>query len=321
VTAVDDESELESIESGNLVLSATAQGTPLSYSGTDNSVQLLVQDQLQAGSAATTAAYQKGLTVAKNVIKYIKDSTSVAYALETDPSVAATKYVNFLSGAAKVAGVVIDEAKVQAQLYADLQAAEKISDANGAAQAAYAAYENAEVSFLSNVFKAAVVAAAADGAALFTGGLILGLTGVAAPVAIPLIAAVAVGWTATLPYDTYVAPVVKAALTLEYESSFSKTDFVNSYIQAHAPSPPVYTLIHGYISGATVFEDLNGTGTARRQRSLSHNRCEWPFRTARRYEFADCIWRYRHFNGATVQRTVLRSSGIGDHFPTHNAPQ
>jgi autotransporter passenger strand-loop-strand repeat protein len=258
VAAVDDNaSGLESIESGSITISAMAQKTSLPFAPGDDSVPVLVQDQINSGNAASLAGYQAGVTWTGNIITAIRDAAKISVAYASNPSVVAQAYVEALeeSGIEQMTGVIVDGSKAASQLAADLQAAQQlsVSDPNAGAQAAYAAYESARVSFVGDVIKTAVTGSGA----LFAAGVVAGLTGVAVTAALPVLTAVVIGWSGKIAYDAYIAPIVSSALARQFEIDHPKADFVEGYIEAHKA---VDIVVHGYVSGATVFEDLNGTG-------------------------------------------------------------
>ncbi|MGO8174608.1 Ig-like domain-containing protein [Rhizobium ruizarguesonis] len=250
----------EPIESGNLLFSTPTPGVTFSSGG--NSLGLLVRDQLL--QEAQDPQFKEGAEFAAKLIDYWESTTKIAIAVseEGDELLAAAQYAKYeqaLGRVAGFAGVVIDYTVVKLQFEKELVVAGTYTNTSDRANATYAAYETFDVEFTNSLMKSLLTGGAGLLATDFAVGLAVGLgLGATATAAVPVLATVAVGWTAKILYDEYLASAVKDDVKHLHEENNPREQFIQDYINnVNNNSQP--TILHdGYIAGATVFVDSNG---------------------------------------------------------------
>jgi hypothetical protein len=166
-----------------------------------------------------------------------------AIALDNGDAAAMLEASDTIANACAVVGVGVNFTIAGATLTASLQNA-------SSPEARYEAVENFDVDVTNTVAKAAFVFLAQASPAVeaaFLGGLVGTTLVVASGPAIALaLAGVALGFEASVIYDEYLSPVV---------TNYERQNFESAH-----PIGPIQNVQDGYLSGATVFVDANGTG-------------------------------------------------------------
>jgi len=191
---------LESVESGNIVLRATAAGHDVAINRQE-SVRLPVEiwDELRSATAPTAA--QRGYDAAAKLSKALVDKFDVVLAAQSgaDHAAAARTYA---AGVAQVVSVTIDANSIASAYDSRMRAAEALEDRSARIDATYDARRLLYVDTGNAVAKTLFT----SGVASFSGGLAAGLTGVSSAAALsfwPALAVVAVGWGALLLYEHF----------------------------------------------------------------------------------------------------------------------